>query len=74
MKIRFYNARILTMVDGQEMFNGELVVEDNKIVYVGCDKQDGSFDKETTCPSLAFAPNLRPAESRPLDVEPCPLW
>ena len=24
-------------------------------------------------PSAALAPNLRPAESRPLDVDPCPL-
>ena len=26
----------------------------------------------TNSPSAALAPNLRPAESRPLDVDPCP--
>ena len=37
MNIRFYNARILTMVEGQEIFEGELWVEDSKITYVGDD-------------------------------------
>ena len=35
MNIRFYNARVLTMVDGQELFTGEVWVSDNKIAYVG---------------------------------------
>ena len=63
MKIRFYNARILTMVDGQDMFNGELVVEDNKIAYVGCDKQDGSFDKEIDCNNNLLMPGFKNAHA-----------
>lgn len=35
MRIRFYNARILTMEEGREIFTGELWVQDEKIVYVG---------------------------------------
>lgn len=35
MKIRFYNARILTMKEPLEVFEGELWVEGNKITYVG---------------------------------------
>ncbi len=35
MKIRFYNARILSMKDGEEMFEGELHVDENRISYVG---------------------------------------
>ena len=38
MKIRFYNARILTMEEGKEIFMGEIRVINEKIDYVG----DGS--------------------------------
>lgn len=35
MNIRFYNARILTMEDGRDIFFGEVWVKDERIVYVG---------------------------------------
>lgn len=35
MKIRLYNARILTMEKGRPVFEGELWVEDQRILYVG---------------------------------------
>lgn len=35
MRIRFYHARILTMEPGRGVFEGELHVEGNRIVYVG---------------------------------------
>jgi len=35
MNIRFYNARVLTMLYGQDLFEGEVWVSDNKIAYVG---------------------------------------
>ena len=38
MNIRFYNARILSMKEGQPLFKGELWIKDNRILYVG----DGS--------------------------------
>lgn len=35
MKIRLYNARILTMNEGEPIFNGEIIIEDDRIIYVG---------------------------------------
>ena len=35
MKIRFYNARIMTMEQGCEIQQGELAVVDDRIAYVG---------------------------------------
>ena len=40
MKIRFKNARILTMKDGEDIFLGELHVTDNKITYIGEEKPE----------------------------------
>lgn len=34
MRIRLYNARILTMIEGEEIFRGEVIVEDSQIVKV----------------------------------------
>ena len=38
MKIRFFNARIMTMTDGCALKEGELWVENDRILYIG----DGS--------------------------------
>ncbi|MDD3361742.1 MAG: amidohydrolase [Hespellia sp.] len=35
MNIRIYNARILTMQDGQDIFEGEIQIVGNRIAYVG---------------------------------------
>jgi len=35
MKTRLYNAKILTMQEGQEIFDGEIIVEDGRIVKIG---------------------------------------
>ncbi len=35
MNIRLYNARILTMAEGQELFEGEIWVQGDRIIYVG---------------------------------------
>ena len=43
MKIRIYNAKILTMEEGEGIFEGEVRIEENRIVYVGI---SGSFDDE----------------------------
>jgi len=40
MNIRFYNARILTMANGFEIFEGELWVQGNTITYVGPGLED----------------------------------
>ncbi|MCD7825129.1 MAG: amidohydrolase [Clostridiaceae bacterium] len=38
MRTRIYNARILTMEPGKEVFKGELCIEDGKISYVGAER------------------------------------
>lgn len=35
MNIRLYNARVLTMEEGREIFLGEIWIKDERIVYVG---------------------------------------
>ena len=40
MNIRFYNARILSMVEQQDIFMGEVWVQDERITYVGTAKTD----------------------------------
>ena len=35
MKTRLYNARILTMIDGQGVFTGEIHIDGERITYVG---------------------------------------
>lgn len=35
MNIRLYNARILTMEEGQELFEGEIWIQGDRIVYAG---------------------------------------
>ena len=46
MNIRFYNARILTMETDRPIFEGEVWVKDEKILYVGdCRNKDKSFLK-----------------------------
>ncbi|MDE7285529.1 MAG: amidohydrolase family protein, partial [Lachnospiraceae bacterium] len=35
MNIRLYNARILTMEEGQDLFEGEIWIQDDRIIYVG---------------------------------------
>ncbi len=44
MKIRLYNAKILTMEEERGIFHGEVWVKDNKILYVG--KESDVFDAE----------------------------
>ena len=34
MKIRLYNARILTMEENKDIFRGEIWIEDNRIVRI----------------------------------------
>ncbi|MCR4748367.1 MAG: amidohydrolase [Lachnospiraceae bacterium] len=63
MNIRFYNARILTMKDGQDIFFGELWVERNKIVYVGpsqdVPKKALKWDREIDCEKNLLMPGFK---------------
>lgn len=54
MRIRFYNAKILTMKDGQEIFDGELWVSDNRIIYCDTNEQVENYYKENPDTILIF--------------------
>ena len=46
MNIRLYNARIFTMQEGEQIFEGEIWIRDDRILYVGDGKNvDGVYDE-----------------------------
>ena len=65
MTHRFYNARILTMKDGFDIIEGELVVKDDRISYIGdgSDRPDSSFDRETDCRKNLLMPGFKNAHT-----------
>lgn len=63
MRIRFYNARILTM-ENDSLINGELWTCDSKIEYIGDTKSsDKSFDREIDCKGNLLMPGLKNAHT-----------
>ena len=64
MKTRIYNARILTMEDGKGMFQGEICVEDDKIIYVGPTQENaGDWDKEIDAKGNLLLPGFKNAHT-----------
>lgn len=60
MKIRLYNARILTMVDNEDIFIGEIHVNDGKIEYIGpALNEDFSFDESIDCNLNLLMPGFK---------------
>ena len=61
MKIRFYNARILTMKENEDIFTGELHTQDNRITYVGNseDAPEGDFLREIDCKGNVIMPGFK---------------
>lgn len=47
MKIRIYNAKIITMTNGIDILEGELHIEDEHISFVGTQEDANKFLKET---------------------------
>ena len=63
MRIRFYNARILTMSDNT-VLEGELWTADKKIEYIGQSKpSDKPFDREIDCKGNLLMPGLKDAHT-----------
>ncbi|SEK29906.1 5-methylthioadenosine/S-adenosylhomocysteine deaminase [Butyrivibrio sp. ob235] len=54
MRIRFYNARILTMREGQEIFEGELWTSGDRIIYCDTTDQIEEYYKENPGAMLVF--------------------
>lgn len=65
MKIRIYNARILTMQDDMPLFVGELQTEDGKITYVGEEKKtaEGTWDREIDAKGNLLMPGFKNAHT-----------
>ena len=52
MKIRLYNARIMTMAEDCRLLEGEIWVEDDKILYIGDGTDLDEFCRRTGCIGL----------------------
>lgn len=69
MNIRFYNAGILTMEMGKQIFNGEIWTNDDKISFVGTDDEAAkaniykSFDREIDCKHNLLMPGFKDAHT-----------
>ncbi len=62
MKTRLYNAKILTMAEGEEIFEGEVHVDGNEISFVGTADEAPkglNFDKEIDCEGNVLMPGLK---------------
>lgn len=68
MGIRFYNARVLSMADGEEIYSGEVHVEGNRIVYAGPEqsagqKRDIVWEEEIDCGNNLLMPGFKNAHT-----------
>lgn len=65
MNIRIYNARILTMKQGEDLFCGEVQVKDGRIVYVGEEKKDSAeaWDREIDAEGNLVMPGFKDAHT-----------
>ncbi len=63
MKTRLYNARILTMNEGETIFTGEIHIEDSRITYVGSETVQASWDKEIDCKGNLLMPGFKNAHA-----------
>lgn len=65
MKIRLYNARILTMRDGEEVFEGEARILGDRIAYVGITdgRQGDGWDREIDCGGGLLMPGFKNAHT-----------
>ncbi|MBR4097181.1 MAG: amidohydrolase [Oscillospiraceae bacterium] len=62
MKLRFYNAALLTEA-GKDIFNGEIHTDGDRITYVGTEKKDGQFDREINLGGNLIMPSFKNAHT-----------
>lgn len=62
MKLRFYNAKILTM-ESENIINGELCTDGGRITYVGEAAQTGDFDREIDLSGNLIIPGFKNAHT-----------
>lgn len=68
MKLRFYNARILTMVQKQDIFKGEIHIENERISFVGTAEEAAQlepkvWDYESDCGGNLLMPGFKNAHT-----------
>ena len=65
MKLRFYNARIMSMVNPGEIIQGEIHIQDDTILYVGEEKaqENHSWDREIDCKENLLMPGFKNAHA-----------
>ncbi|MBO6089968.1 MAG: amidohydrolase family protein, partial [Lachnospiraceae bacterium] len=65
MTKRLYNAKILTMVPGEEIFDGEIQIDENLITYVGKSPENAGtkFDEEIDCEGNVLLPGFKNAHT-----------
>ena len=74
MNIRLYNARILTMEEGQDLFSGEVWIQGDRIIYIGNEASpdeiyDGLpgrciiWDREIDCMGNLLMPGFKNAHT-----------
>ncbi|MCR5692334.1 MAG: amidohydrolase, partial [Eubacterium sp.] len=64
MKIRFYNARIMTMENGVEIQKGELHTQEDRVAYVGPAREEKeTFDREIDCQNNLLMPGFKNAHT-----------
>lgn len=62
MKLRLYNAKILTM-ENENIITGELCTDGSVITYVGTDVQAGDFDREIDLKGNLIIPGFKNAHT-----------
>ena len=74
MRIRLYNARILTMEPGKDIFTGEVWVNGDRIIFVGTEEEGRSYcntnrdailiwDREIDCKGNLLMPGFKNAHT-----------
>lgn len=62
MKLRFYNAKILTM-ENENIIEGELCTENGRITYVGANRTSGGYDREIDLGGDLIIPGFKDAHT-----------
>lgn len=62
MKLRFYNAKILTM-ENESIIEGELCTDGGKIAYVGAERASGGYDREIDLGGDLIIPGFKNAHT-----------
>ncbi|MCM1299997.1 MAG: amidohydrolase family protein, partial [[Eubacterium] siraeum] len=63
MKVRFYNARIMSFKNDCSITSGELHTNGSLIEYIGEEKKEGIFDREIDCKGNLIIPGFKNAHT-----------